>query len=173
MDGEAPRPPVIVVMGVSGCGKTTVGKALADRTGWKFLDADDLHSPEAVAQMVMGVPLTDADRWPWLARVAEWIAARRRLGEPGVIACSALKRAYRDRLRQADPDLRFAYLRATPDQIAERLARRERHFFPPALAAAQFSDLEEPGADESAIIVPLGQTPDASVEAILTQASAQ
>jgi carbohydrate kinase (thermoresistant glucokinase family) len=162
---------VIVVMGVSGSGKTTVGKALADRTGWNFLDADDLHSPEAVALMGTGVPLTDADRWPWLARVAEWIAERRRRGEPGVIACSALKRAYRDLLRQADPDLRFAYLRATPDQIAERLARRERHFFPPALAAAQFADLEEPGVDESVIVVPLGQTPAAGVDAILTRIS--
>lgn len=171
--GGTPRRPVLVVMGVSGSGKTTVGRSLAARTGWGFLDADDLHSPDAVARMAAGTPLTDADRWPWLARVADWIAARYRLGEPGVVACSALKRAYRDLLRQADPDLRFVYLRATPDQIAERLSRRDHHFFPPVLAAAQFTDLEEPGVDESTIIVPLGQTPDASVDAILTQVFAQ
>ncbi len=155
-------------MGVSGSGKTTVGQRLASRTGWSFLDADDLHSAEAIERMAAGTPLTDADRWPWLDRVAGWIAARHRQTEPGIVACSALKRAYREHLRRAHPDLRFAYLAATPEQIGERLARR-RHFFPPMLAAAQFADLEEPTPDEEPIIVPLGQSPDAEVDAILKE----
>jgi carbohydrate kinase (thermoresistant glucokinase family) len=158
---------VLLVMGVSGSGKTTLGLGLAARTGWTFLDADDLHSPDAIARMTAGIPLTDGDRWPWLARVADWIAERHRAGEPGIVACSALKREYRDRLRDAHPDLRLAYLRAEPQQIAERLARRTRHFFPPALVTAQFADLAEPGPDEQPIIVPFGQTAGDGVEAVL------
>jgi len=160
-------------MGVSGSGKTTVGREVARRTGWPFLDADDMHSPEAVARMVAGTPLTDEDRWPWLSRISEWIAARHQAGEPGVIACSALKRRYRDRLREAHPELRFAYLQARPEQIADRLARRRRHFFPTTLVDAQFADLEEPGPDEAAIVVPIGQTPDADAEAVLSALAVQ
>lgn len=163
---------MVVVMGVSGSGKTTLGKTLARRTGWAFLDADDLHSPESVARMASGIPLTDEDRWPWLGRVAEWIAARYRAGEPAVVACSALKRAYRDLLREADPNLQLVYLRASHEQIAQRLARRNLHFFPPALSRAQFADLEEPGPEENPITVPLGRTPDAEVEAVLTELAA-
>lgn len=154
-------------MGVSGSGKTTVGRAIAARVGWPFLDGDDLHSPESVARMAAGIPLTDADRWPWLDRIAAWIAARQ--GEPGIVACSALKRVYRDRLREADRDLRFVYLKATPQQIADRLARRTAHFFPPALARAQFNDLQEPGPDENPIIVPIGQKPDDIVDRVLAE----
>ena len=159
--------PVLVVMGVSGSGKTTVGRAIAARAGWPFLDADDLHSPESVARMAAGIPLTDADRWPWLDRVAAWIAGRR--GEPGIVACSALKRMYRDRLRAASPNLRFVYLKATPQEITDRLANRTGHFFPPALARAQFNDLQEPGPDEKPIIVPIGQTPDDIVNRVLAE----
>src|SRR5215472_10538354 len=103
-------PTRVVVMGVSGCGKTTIGGRLAARTGWPFLDADELHPAPSVAKMSRGEPLTDADRWPWLDLVAAWIAGRREAGESGVVGCSALKRAYRDRLREADPGLRIAYL---------------------------------------------------------------
>jgi gluconokinase len=159
--------PVLVVMGVSGSGKTTVGRAIATRAGWSFLDADDLHSPESVARMSAGIPLTDADRWPWLDRVAEWIVARR--GGPGIVACSALKRIYRDRLRAADPNLRFVYLKATPEEIANRLAHRTGHFFPPALARAQFNDLQEPGPDEKPITVPIGQTAEHIVDRVLAE----
>jgi gluconokinase len=155
-------------MGVSGSGKTTVGRRLARRTGWPFLDADDLHSEESVARMAAGIPLTDDDRWPWLDRVAEWIAARRRAAEPGIVACSALKREYRDRLRAADPVLRFVYLQARPEQIAERLAQRTQHFFPAILVQTQFADLSEPTTDEAPIIVPLGQTPEAEVDSVLS-----
>ncbi len=159
-------------MGVSGSGKTTLGRTLAARTGWSFLDADDLHSPQAIAQMAAGIPLADADRWPWLARVAAWITERRRTGEPGVVACSALKRVYRDLLRQADPELRIVYLRARQEQIAQRLSQRTGHFFPPVLLAAQFGDLEEPGSDEHPVTVPFGQTPEAEVDAVMRQLSA-
>lgn len=158
---------VIVVMGVSGSGKTTLGRSLADRTGWPFLDADDLHSAEAITRMAAGIPLTDADRWPWLDRVAAWIAARREVGEPGVVACSALKRSYRDRLRKADPGLRLVYIRAEREQIAERLNRRTAHFFPPILAWAQFDDLEEPGPDEDVVTIPMGQTPGDELNATI------
>jgi gluconokinase len=159
--------PVLVVMGVSGSGKSTVGRLLASGAGWAFLDADDLHSPDAVARMAAGTALTDADRWPWLARIADWIAARDAAGEPGVVACSSLKRAYRDRLRTASPELRLVYLQASPEQIGDRLMGRTGHFFPHALGRAQFADLEEPGPDERPIIVPFGQTPDQQAEIIL------
>jgi gluconokinase len=159
--------PVLVVMGVSGSGKTTVGLALAARTGWAFLDADDLHSPDAVERMATGVPLTDEERWPWLDRVAEWIAARHASGEPAIVACSALKRTYRDRLRVADPDLRLVYLRAERQQIDQRLTRRIRHFFPQQLVASQFADLEEPGPDEGAITIPIGRTAGEQAEVVL------
>jgi len=158
---------MLVVMGVSGSGKTTVGRAIAARAGWPFLDADDLHSPESIARMAAGIPLTDADRWPWLDRIADWIAAHR--GEPGIVACSALKRVYRDRLRAANPDLRFVYLKATPQEIADRLARRTDHFFPPALTRAQFRDLQEPGPDENPITIPVRRTPDEIVDLVLSE----
>src|SRR5262245_18116175 len=111
-------------MSVSASGKTTLGRTLAERTGWPFLDADDMHSAESVSRMAVGIPLTDAYRWPWLDRVSAWITERRAAGEAGIVPCSALKRAYRDRLRKADPDLRVVYLQATRKQIADRLAQR-------------------------------------------------
>jgi carbohydrate kinase (thermoresistant glucokinase family) len=159
--------PTVVVMGVSGGGKTTVGRLLAQRTGWSFLDADELHSAEAIAKMKAGVPLTDDDRAPWLDRVAEWIAARRAAGEPAIVACSALKRAYRDRLRQADPALRLVYLKTDPQVIAERLAHRHGHFFAPTLLNAQLAALDEPGRDEHPIIVEIGQSPGDEVDTAL------
>jgi gluconokinase len=158
---------LLVVMGVSGCGKSTVGGLLAKHTGWPFLDADDLHSTENIAKMAAGTPLTDADREPWLAQVAAWIAERRAAGESGVVACSALKRSYRDRLRQADPDLRFVYLQSDRGTISARLAQRVGHFFPPRLLDAQFADLDEPGPDEHPIIVPIGQTLTGEIEDVL------
>lgn len=161
--------PVVIVMGVSGSGKTTVGRELARRTAWPFLDADDLHSPESIERMATGTPLTDADRWPWLDRVADWIAARRAAGEPGIVACSALKRVYRDRLRRGDPDLRVAYLRVEIQEIFRRVARRTGHFFPPGLIQAQFADLEEPTPDEAPITVAMNEPPDVKAESILAE----
>ena len=160
--------PVVVVMGVSGCGKTTVGELLAEKTGWPFLDADALHASESIAKMAVGIPLTDADRRPWLDRVAGWIRDRYAAGEPGVVACSALKRAYRDRLRTADSDLRFVYMKADRETLADRLAHRRGHFFAPRLLAAQLADLDEPAADEHPIVIDIGQSPEAEVDTVLT-----
>ena len=142
--------PVLVVMGVAGCGKSTLGRALADRLGWPFKDGDDLHPPASIAKMSAGEPLDDADRAPWLAAVADWIDACR---EGGVITCSALKRAYRDRLAFGRPRVRFVFIELSPETAAERLAGRRGHFFPTSLLASQFADLEPPARDEPVIRV--------------------
>jgi carbohydrate kinase (thermoresistant glucokinase family) len=146
-------------MGVSGSGKTTVGSILAQRLGWPFLDADTLHPPANIAKMAAGVPLNDEDRWPWLRAVAGWIGQTRADGSPGIVGCSALKRAYRDVLRTGDPDLRVVYLRGGRELLAKRMARREGHFYPPGLLDSQLADLEEPGPDESPAVVEIGQSP--------------
>jgi carbohydrate kinase (thermoresistant glucokinase family) len=151
-------------MGVSASGKTTVGRLLAERTGWRFLDADDLHPPDNVAKMQAGIPLTDADRWPWLDLIADWI--RQQAGKDAVVGCSALKRAYRDRLREADPRMKVVYLQAEQDEIVARIRHRLGHFFPISLVAAQFADLEPPTPDERPIIVPIGPSPAEQVDAI-------
>jgi carbohydrate kinase (thermoresistant glucokinase family) len=159
--------PVIVLMGVSGSGKTTIGRLLAERTGWPFEDGDRLHSAANVAKMHAGIPLTDEDRWPWLQAVAAWIAQRHAAGGPGIIGCSALKRTYRDLLRSADPDLRIVYLKGDSALLRARLGHRRGHFFPANLLSAQLDALEEPGPDENAVIVPIGQTPERTTRAIL------
>jgi carbohydrate kinase (thermoresistant glucokinase family) len=161
------EPTRIVVMGVSGCGKTTVGALLAGRTGWPFLDADALHPAGNVDKMVRGDPLTDDDRWPWLDLVATWIAERRAAGESGVVGCSALKRRYRDRLREADPGLRFAFLAVDRQILLARVTERPGHFFPVRLLDSQLADLEVPTLDEHPIIVQIGQSPEAVADAIL------
>lgn len=142
----------LVVMGVSGCGKTTVGRMLAEALGAGFQDADDLHPPENLARMARAEPLSDADRWPWLELCGQALQARPRL----VLACSALRRSYRDRLRRAVPDLRLLYLAADQPVIAARLAQRQGHFMPQALLASQYEILEPPGAAESALVVDAG-----------------
>lgn len=147
--------PRIVVMGVSGCGKSRLGAALAGATGLAFRDADDLHPLANIAKMTRGEALTDADRWPWLD------ACGAALAQGGVLACSALRRAYRDRLRDFAPDLRLIYLTAPEAEIAEHLHARQGHFMPPALLASQLAALEPPGVDEDALILrafrPIGQ----------------
>jgi gluconokinase len=132
-------------MGVSGSGKTTVGIALADELGLRFVDADDLHPDANVVKMAAGVPLTDDDRWPWLDAVAAALA-----DGPVVMACSALRRPYRDRLRIAAPELRLVYLHGDPTLLAERMGHRD-HFMPVALLETQLATLEEPTADEGAL----------------------
>ena len=139
-------------MGVSGSGKTTVGERLAAALGARFVDADDLHPAANVAKMTDGVPLTDDDRWPWLDAVAAELAGGR-----VVVACSALKRAYRDRLRAAAPDLTLVYLQVERDVLADRMEHRPGHFMPPALLDSQLATLEPPGADEGAVWVDAGQ----------------
>jgi gluconokinase len=139
---------VVVVMGVSGCGKTAVGQALAAALGWPFVDADDLHPVVNVAKMAAGVPLTDEDRWPWLDRLAGEIAAFNAQGKDAVLACSALKQVYRDRLAGAGGAgthrVRFVHLKGDAETIAARLAARSHRYMPAGLLASQFATLEEP-----------------------------
>jgi gluconokinase len=156
---------IIVVMGVSGSGKTTVGEALAGRLGWEFADADEFHSAANKDKMHAGTPLTDADRATWLEAIAAWIDEHLAAGKAGVVTCSALKRTYRDRLRR--PDVRFVYLDGDPDLIARRMAGRRGHFFPAELLDSQFRDLEPPGPDEPAISVSIAGPPDETVRQIM------
>jgi carbohydrate kinase (thermoresistant glucokinase family) len=134
---------IVVLMGVSGCGKTAVGRALAADLGWPFLDADDYHPEANVAKMAAGTPLTDADRWPWLDRLADEMAALSERGADAVFACSALKQAYRDRFSRAG-DVRFVHLKGDYETIAARVAKRTHRYMPAALLASQFATLEEP-----------------------------
>jgi gluconokinase len=158
-------PSVLVVMGVSGSGKTTVGALLAGRLGWPYADADSFHPEANVAKMAAGHPLTDDDRWPWLDAIGAWIDDRRTRHESGVVTCSALKRVYRDRLRR--PGVRFVYLAGSPELIARRLAARHGHFFKAEMLASQFADLEPPAADEAAISVSIDGSPAEIVDAIV------
>ena len=152
---------VVVVMGVSGCGKTTVAALLAASLGWNLLEGDAFHPPANVAKMAAGIPLTDADRWPWLRAIAAAID-----GSRSVVACSALKRAYRDVLIGDRTDARLVYLKGSKALIAERLAARQGHFMPPGLLDSQFAALQEPGPDENAIVVEIGGSPEWVVRAI-------
>lgn len=154
MTAAVPEPvPVIVVMGVSGSGKSTVGGLLAERLGVPYAEADDFHPPANIAKMSAGHPLDDADRAPWLDAIAAWIAARG--GRGGVVSCSALRRRYRDRLRVAAPDLFFLHLDGSPELIASRLAARMQHFMPSGLLASQFEALEPLEPDEAGVVVPI------------------
>ena len=153
------RPMILVVMGVSGSGKTTVGSLLANTLGWQFQEGDTLHPPENVAKMSAGVPLSDADRLPWLRRIAEVIDGWRARGESGVVTCSALKRSYRDIIIGDRPDVRLVYLKGSPDLIRQRMAARHGHFMPTTLLDSQFSILEEPSPDENPIVVDIGGEP--------------
>jgi len=151
----------LVVMGVSGTGKSTIGRALAETLGLPFVEGDDLHPEANVAKMAAGIPLTDADRAPWLDRIAA------RLDRPVVVTCSALKRGYRDRLRRAAPDLVLVYLQGAPELLAARMAQRDGHFMPPLLLESQLATLEEPSADEDAIPVDAALRPDEIVEVVV------
>jgi gluconokinase len=144
---------VVVVMGVSGCGKSTIAAMLAQQLHWTYEDGDWFHPKSNIEKMHGGEPLTDEDRWPWLHAIAAWIDATRRIGNHGVIACSALKRAYRDILIGDRRDVRLVYLKGDRELIARRLALRNGHFMPPALLASQFQALEEPRADERPIVI--------------------
>ena len=135
---------IVVVMGVTGCGKSTVGAALGERMGWRFLDADDFHPAENVAKMASGTPLSDADRWPWLDRIAAELAAIDAKRMSAVLACSALKAIYRARIAKAG-DVRFVHLCGDQEVIAARLAVRKHRYMPAALLASQYATLEAPG----------------------------
>jgi gluconokinase len=150
---------VVIVMGVSGSGKSTIGGMLASRLHWEFEDADWFHPASNIEKMHQGIPLTDEDRWPWLDAVAAWIDATRQSSGHGVIACSALKRRYRDVLIGDRDDVRLVYLRGEGALIARRIATRHEHFMPPKLLHSQFEALEEPGPDEHPIVVSIEPTP--------------
>jgi carbohydrate kinase (thermoresistant glucokinase family) len=157
---------VIFIVGVSGSGKSTLMQALTDALGWPGIEADDLHGSSNVEKMRAGVPLTDADRWPWLDRVAAEVTRRTAHGQPVVVACSALKRAYRDRLRAAAPDSLFVYLEGNRTVIEERLRRRQGHFMSPALIDSQFATLEPPDVTEHAITIPANHPIEDSVHQV-------
>lgn len=156
---------IVLVMGVSGSGKTTIGKRLAARLGCGFSDADQFHSPANKAKMSRGIALTDADRQPWLLAIRAAMDEQRRQGRDHVFACSALKRRYRRLLRGADDDLRLVYLQGPPDLLARRLRQRKGHFFAPELLADQLATLEPPGPDE-ALVMDIRQPPEVIVERI-------
>lgn len=156
---------LLVVMGVSGAGKSTIGRLIADRLGLPFGDADDFHPPRNIAKMRRGEPLDDDDRRPWLEAIGAHLAAHRARG--AVVTCSALKRAYRDRLRAAAPGLRFLHLRGEPALIAARQAARQGHFMPPSLVASQFATLEETAGEADVIALDVAAAPEDIVAAAL------
>ena len=170
MDDEAGKMPcALVVMGVSGSGKSTIADRLADRLGWTFEDGDRFHPAGNVAKMSAGHPLTDEDRWPWLQAIADEIDRVGAAGEHAVIACSALKHAYRDILVHGRNDVRIIYLKGAQELIAERLARRKGHFMPPGLLVSQFKTLEPPGQKENPVTVSIDASVDAIVDDIIRQ----
>jgi gluconokinase len=157
---------VLVVTGVSGSGKTTVGSLLAKRLGWDFADADEFHPPANVEKMRAGIPLTEADRRPFLEAIARWIDDHLAAGTAGVVTCSALKRAYRDEFRR--PGVRMVHLDGDYDLIARRMAERKGHFFPVKLLKTQVRELERPGPDEPDVLtVSVAGTPEDTVRQIV------
>jgi gluconokinase len=158
---------ILVVTGVSGCGKTTVGALLAGRLHWLFADGDDFHTAASIVKMRAGIPLTDEDRWPWLRAVRAWMDERIARGEPAVVTCSALKRSYRDVLLDGRPEARLVFLALDRELAARRLAARHGHFFPEQLLDSQFAALEPPQPDEHAIIVNASGNPADEVTAII------
>jgi carbohydrate kinase (thermoresistant glucokinase family) len=158
------RNPILVVMGVSGSGKTTVGAMLAGRLGWTYAEADDFHPPANVEKMHNGVPLDDEDRKPWLEAIAEWMKDQ---DGPAVVTSSALKRKYRDILRVGRPDLRLVYLDGSRELIGARMAARHGHFFPKQLLDTQFADLEPPDPEENPLIVSIDAPPERVVQEII------
>ena len=165
MPPRVPRP-VLVVMGVSGSGKSTLASLLAQRLRWPLQEGDVLHPQANVDKMAAGHPLDDNDRWPWLRLVAAWIDERAAAGEPGIVTCSALKRAYRDVLRRAF--VRFVHLTGDRQVLAQRLQHRDDHFMPPSLLDSQLATLEAPGADENAIAIDIALAPEAKADVVFS-----
>ena len=156
---------VVILMGVSGAGKTTVGRLLAAALGWTFYEGDDLHAPANVGKMSRGLPLTDEDRLPWLLALRKLIEDCLQRGENAVVTCSALKRAYREILKDGDAEVVFVYLKAAPRRIAERLERRHGHFVKENLLESQLATLEEPSPEE-ALTVDASGSPEETVEEV-------
>lgn len=156
----------IIVMGVAGCGKTTVGKALAEHLGWDFYDADDFHPPENVARMASGIPLDDSDRAPWLTALHDLISGCLKQNRPGILACSALKERYRQRLLEGNDHVQLVYLKGSYELIWSRMAKRTDHYMKPQMLQSQFDALEEPS---NALVVDISMSIDDLVQAILNQ----
>ncbi len=174
MDQSRTQPEVLVLMGVSGCGKTTVAAILSGRLDWPFEEGDALHPPANVEKMRSGHPLDDADRKPWLETVATWVEECLDAGSNGLITCSALKRSYREIInRRGSQGVKFVYLHGSRELIAERLATRHGHFMPPTLLDSQFATLEEPGPDERAVRVEIGGSPSSIANTIIEKLGLQ
>lgn len=168
MTGESGGPHHVVVMGVSGCGKTTVATALSEATGMRFLEADDLHPGANVSKMAAGVPLDDDDRWPWLEALSEWMHDQRAQGRSTVITCSALKHSYRQLLARGLPQLHFIHLTAEPGLLTLRLERRAGHYMPASLLDSQIAALEPLRSDESGVVIDASVTPEQVVRQALS-----
>ena len=166
-DLGASAPPTIVVMGVSGSGKSTVAALLVDRLGGEFAEGDEFHPAANVEKMRSGIPLTDEDRWPWLRRLAEWIGEHERAGRCAVVTCSALKRSYRDLLRDGHPSVWFAHVTADAELIRERLEHRSGHYMPASLLDSQLATLEPLQDDEPGASVSGAGSPEAVVDELL------
>jgi gluconokinase len=164
---EAKSEWAVVVMGVSGSGKTTVAELLAKRLDWPFVEGDRLHPPANVEKMRQGIPLTDADRAPWLDRIGEELKSWATEGRSGVMTCSALKRAYRDRIRSARSDVRFVYLKGSEELIKGRVTARHHEYMPASLLRSQFDTLEEPTPDEGVVTVDARGSPEAGAAAVV------
>jgi gluconokinase len=156
---------IVIVFGVSGAGKTTIGKLLAQELGWRFYEADDFHSQTNINKMRSGIPLTNDDRSPWLESLRQLIRRSLEAGENAVLACSALKRAYREQLRVSD-EVKFVFLHGDYALIEKQLRQRRGHFMNPELLRSQFADLEEPKPDEDVVTIELGRTPQQLVDEI-------
>jgi gluconokinase len=166
---SAKSPCALIVMGVSGSGKSTIAASLAERLDWTFEDGDRFHPASNIAKMKAGHPLTDEDRWPWLQAIADEIDRVCREDAHVVIACSALKRSYRNLLVHGRDDVRIVFLKGTQALIADRLARRKGHFMPPGLLDSQFKTLEPPEADENPVTVSIDATVEAIVNSVVRQ----
>jgi len=162
-----PSPRVIVLMGVSGCGKSTTGRYLSRALGWPFRDADTFHPEANIRKMSEGIPLDDEDRMPWLIAIAEWIDGHRSAGTCGIVSCSALKMQYREILIGRRADVGLVYLHGSFALISDRLSRRKGHFMPPELLRSQFAALEVPAQEEFALRIPVRLPPKRVVERIV------